>query len=120
VQALFVNRVVIPSIVASAVTVWGEDLLPRIALPPIRRLDVCKAFFGLFSQAWTAAALFPALPHATRFAMGAMKRSVRAALPAEPHAQAVAVAKGRLSGVFWLRHRLSPGNCAVASADGVG
>jgi len=35
-----VDRVVIPSIVGSAVTVWGEELLARIPLSPIRRVDV--------------------------------------------------------------------------------
>lgn len=75
-QAIFVDRVVIPSIVASAVTVWGEELLPRIPLPPIRRLDVFKAFFGLFCQVLTSAAWFPVLPGATRYAMGGLKRSV--------------------------------------------
>ncbi len=75
-QALFVDRVVIPSIVASAVTVWGEELLPRIPMPAIRRLDVFKAFHSLFSQALLSVAVFPLLPHATRYAMGSLKRSV--------------------------------------------
>jgi hypothetical protein len=75
-QALFVDRIVIPSIVASAVTVWGEELLAQIPLPPIRRFDVFKAFFGLFCQVLTSAALFPLLPGATKYAMGALKRSV--------------------------------------------
>jgi predicted nucleotidyltransferase len=75
-QALFVDRVVIPSIVASAVTVWGEELLGHIPLPPIRRFDVFKSFFGLFGQVLTSAALFPMLPGATKYAMGALKRSV--------------------------------------------
>ena len=75
-QALFVDRVVIPSIVASAVTVWGEELLPRIPMPAIRRLDVFKAFQALFSQALLSVAVFPLLPHATKYAMGSLKRSV--------------------------------------------
>lgn len=75
-QALLVDRVVIPSIVASAVTVWGEELLPRIPMPAIRRLDVFKAFHALFSQALLSVVVFPLLPHATKYAMGALKRSV--------------------------------------------
>jgi predicted nucleotidyltransferase len=75
-QAFFVDRVVIPGIIASAVTVWGEDLLPQIPFPPIRRLDVLKACFSLLCQALTAAALFPVLPGATRYAMAALKRSL--------------------------------------------
>jgi predicted nucleotidyltransferase len=75
-QALFVDRVVIPSIVGSAVTVWGEELLPHIPLWPIRRVDVWKAFHGLFSQVLLSVAVFPVLPNATKYAMGSLKRSV--------------------------------------------
>jgi predicted nucleotidyltransferase len=75
-QALFVDRVVIPSIVFSAVTVWGEELLGEIVLPPIRRLDVFKSFFALANQAWLAFAAFRVLPGATRLSMGALKKSV--------------------------------------------
>jgi hypothetical protein len=75
-QALFVDRIAVPSIVASAVTVWGEDLLPRVPLAPIRRFDVAKAFVGLFGQALFSTALYPLLPTATKYAMDAVKRSV--------------------------------------------
>jgi hypothetical protein len=75
-QALFVDRVVIPSIVGSAVTVWGEALLPHVPLSPIRRFDVLKAFHGLFAQALLSVAVFPALPDATKYAMSVLKRSV--------------------------------------------
>ena len=75
-QARFVDRVAIPSIVASGVTVWGEDLLAQVLLPPIRRLDVVKAFFGLFNQVLFSAFVYPALPGATKYAMDALKRSV--------------------------------------------
>lgn len=76
VQALFVDRVAIPSIVASGKTMWGEDLLPNVALLPIRRFDVAKAFFGLFSQVLFTATAYPLLPGATKYAMDALKRSV--------------------------------------------
>ncbi len=75
-QALFVDRAAIPSIVTSARTVWGEDLLPRVPLPPIRRIDVAKAFFGLFNHALFCVVAYPLLPGATRYAMDALKRSV--------------------------------------------
>jgi predicted nucleotidyltransferase len=75
-QAVFVDRVVVPSIVGSAVTVWGEDLLPHVPLSPVRRFDVFKALFGLAGQVLLCAAVFPALPAATKYAMGALKRSV--------------------------------------------
>jgi hypothetical protein len=75
-QAVFVDRVAVPSIVASGTTVCGEDLLPRVSLRPVRRLDVGKAFFGLFNQVLFSAAAWPLLPGATRYAMDALKRSV--------------------------------------------
>jgi predicted nucleotidyltransferase len=75
-QAVFVDRVVVPSIVGSGVTVWGEDLLPHVALSPIRRLDVLKALFGLSGQVMLCAVMFPALPGATKYAASVLKRSV--------------------------------------------
>jgi predicted nucleotidyltransferase len=75
-QAQFVDRGAIPSIVGSAVVVWGEELLGVVPLPPIRRLDIAKAFFGLFNQVLFSAAVYPLLPAATRYAMDALKRSV--------------------------------------------
>jgi predicted nucleotidyltransferase len=76
VQARFVDRVAIPSIVGSGVTVWGEDLLPQVPLPPIRRLDVAMAFFSFFNQLLFAAVAYPFTPGATKFAMEALKRSI--------------------------------------------
>jgi predicted nucleotidyltransferase len=75
-QAVFVDRVVIPSIFSSAVTVWGEDLLGQVEAPPIRRFDVFKAFFALACQVLLCVAVFPVLAGTTRYAMGALKRSV--------------------------------------------
>ena len=75
-QASFVDRVVVPSIVGSGVTVWGEDLLPYVPLAPIRRRDVFKALFGLSSQALLCIAAFPLLPSATKYAMSMLKHAV--------------------------------------------
>jgi hypothetical protein len=75
-QALFVDRVAIPSILAPGITIWGEHLLPHVPLPPIRRFDVAKAAFSLFNQALFAAVLYPFLPGATRYAMDTLKRSI--------------------------------------------
>ncbi|HWE53698.1 MAG TPA: nucleotidyltransferase domain-containing protein [Bryobacteraceae bacterium] len=75
-QAVFVDRIVIPGIVFSACTVWGEELRALIPLPQVRRLDVFKALFSLLNQALLFAELFPVLPNATRYAMGALKHSV--------------------------------------------
>jgi predicted nucleotidyltransferase len=75
-EAVFVDRIVLANIVASAVTVYGEDLLPSVPVPPIRRLDVFKALFGFVNQAMFVAAAYPVLPYATKHAMGALKRSL--------------------------------------------
>jgi predicted nucleotidyltransferase len=75
-QAFFVDRIVILGILSSAVTVWGEELLAHIPLLPIRRLDIFKAFFGIFCQVAASATLYPLLPGATRYAMAALKHSV--------------------------------------------
>jgi hypothetical protein len=75
-EAPFVDRIVFASIVASAVTVWGEDLLPRVQVPPVRRLDVFKALFGFSSRVLLSVMTFPVLPDATKYAMGVLKHSV--------------------------------------------
>jgi predicted nucleotidyltransferase len=75
VQARFVDRVAVPSIVGSSVTIWGEDLLTQIRLLPIRRLDVAKAFFSLFNQLLFAAFAYPFTAGATKYAMEVLKRS---------------------------------------------
>lgn len=72
----FVDRIVFASIVASAVTVWGEELLPRVVVPPVRRLDVFRALFGFANQVVLSAMAFPTLPDATKYAMGALKHSL--------------------------------------------
>jgi hypothetical protein len=75
-EAPLVDRIVFASIVGSAMTVWGEDLLPRVPVPSVRRLDVFKALFGFSSQVLLSAVTFPMLPDATKYAMGALKHSL--------------------------------------------
>ncbi|HEX3746880.1 MAG TPA: nucleotidyltransferase domain-containing protein [Bryobacteraceae bacterium] len=75
-QGRFVDRVAIPSIVGSGVTIWGEDLLPQVPLPPIRRLDVAKAFFSFFNMVLFTVTAYPLVPGATKYAMEALKRSI--------------------------------------------
>ncbi len=76
VQARFVDRVAIPSIVGSGITIWGEDLLAEVPLLPIRRLDVGKAFFSFFNQLLFTAFGYLFTRGATRYAMEALKRSI--------------------------------------------
>jgi len=75
-QAMFVDRVAVPSILASGVTIWGEHLLPHVPLPPIRRFDVAKAFFSLFNQVLFVVVAYPLLSNGTKQAMDALKRSI--------------------------------------------
>lgn len=76
VEPPFVDRIVFASIIASAVTVWGEDLLPRVPVPPVRHLDVFKALYAFSAQALLSAVLFPLLIDATKYAMGTLKHSL--------------------------------------------
>jgi predicted nucleotidyltransferase len=75
-QARFVDRGVMPSIVRSARTAWGEDLLGQIPLLPIRRIDVIIALFGFWNQLMLTIAMYPLVPASTRYAMATLKRSV--------------------------------------------
>jgi predicted nucleotidyltransferase len=72
----FVDRIVFASIIGSAVTVWGEDLLPQVPVPPVRRLDIFKAMFASTNQVVLSVMTFPVLPDATKYAMGALKHSL--------------------------------------------
>jgi len=76
VEELFVDRIVLASVIVSAKTFWGEELLPLVPLPPIRRLDVFKALFSLAGMILLSAVAFPVLSDATRYAMGALKHSL--------------------------------------------
>ena len=75
-EALFVDRIVFASIVGSAVTVWGENLIPQVPVPSVRRLDVFKALLSFSAQLVFCAVAFPALPDATKYAMGTLKHSL--------------------------------------------
>jgi predicted nucleotidyltransferase len=75
-EAPFVDRILFASIVASAVTVWGEDLLHQVRVPSVRRLDIFKALFAFSCQVILSVMTFPALPDATKYAMGALKHSL--------------------------------------------
>lgn len=76
IEAAFVDRIVFASIVTSAVTVWGEDLLPGVPIPPVRRVDVLKALNAFTNQIALSVAGYPVLDDATKYAMGTMKRSL--------------------------------------------
>ena len=76
VEAVCVDRILLASIVVSASTVWGEDLLPQVPLLPLRRLDVFKALFSFMNAIVMSAVGFLLLPDATKYAMGVLKHSL--------------------------------------------
>jgi len=75
-EAMFLERMFFASVIVSAKTVWGEDLLSSVPLPSIRQLDVFKAFFRLTGLVLFNAAAFFVLSDSTRYAMGALKHSL--------------------------------------------
>jgi predicted nucleotidyltransferase len=75
-EEMLVDRIVFVSVIVSAKTVWGEELLHLVPLPSLRRLDVFKALFGLAGLVLLSAAAFPVLSDATRYAMGALKHAL--------------------------------------------
>ena len=76
VENLFVDRIVLASVIVSAKTVSGEELLSLVPLPPLRRLDVFKSLFGLAGLVLLSVVAFPMLSNATRYGMGALKHSL--------------------------------------------
>jgi predicted nucleotidyltransferase len=75
-EAPFVDRITFAGIIASAATIVGEDLVPQVRVPRVRRLDVFKALFVFTCQLVLAIATFPVLPDATKYAMAALKHSL--------------------------------------------
>jgi predicted nucleotidyltransferase len=76
VEKLLVDRIVLASVIVSAKTVCGEELLSLIPLPSIRRLDVFKSLFGLAGVTLLSVVAFPILCDATRYGMSALKHSL--------------------------------------------
>jgi hypothetical protein len=75
-EEMFLERIFLASVIVSAKTVWGEDLLSLVPLPSLRHLDVFKALFRLTGLVLFSAVAFPVLSDATRYAMGALKHSL--------------------------------------------
>jgi hypothetical protein len=75
-EEVFLERMFFASVIVSAITIWGEDLLALVPLAPLRRLDVLKAFYRLTGMVMFSAAAYPLLPDATQYAMGALKHSL--------------------------------------------
>jgi predicted nucleotidyltransferase len=75
-ESLLIDRIVFANVVASSVTVWGDDLRPLVQPPHVRRLDVFKACFAFTNQVLLSLTAYVLLPDATRYAMGALKHSL--------------------------------------------
>ncbi|HWE84676.1 MAG TPA: nucleotidyltransferase domain-containing protein [Terracidiphilus sp.] len=75
-EAVFVERMFLASVMVSARTAWGEDLLSLVPIAPLRRLDVLKSLFRSTAFTLFCAAAFPALPDATKYAMSTLKHSL--------------------------------------------
>lgn len=65
-EAVFVDRILPASVIISAGTVCGEELLPHVRLLPVRRFDVFKSLFTFLSSIVMSAAAFLLLPDATK------------------------------------------------------
>jgi predicted nucleotidyltransferase len=75
-EEVFLERTFLASVIVSAKTVWGEDLLSLVPLSSLQHLDVFKALFRLTGLVLFSAAAFPVLSDATRYGMGALKHSL--------------------------------------------
>jgi predicted nucleotidyltransferase len=76
-EEMFLERMFLASVIVSARTVWGEDLLSLVPLPSLRRVDVFKSLFRSTAFILFCAAAFPLLSDATKYAMSTLKHSLQ-------------------------------------------
>jgi predicted nucleotidyltransferase len=76
VEQIFLERMFLASVIVSAMTVWGEDLLSLVPLPSLRRLDVFKSLFRSVAFILFCAYSFPVLSDATKYATSTLKHSL--------------------------------------------
>lgn len=70
------SRIIFANILASSVTVWGEDLRPRVQAPPVTRADVLKALTSLAPILLLAVLGLPFSRGATKYAMASLKKGL--------------------------------------------
>ena len=75
-QAVLVDGVVVPSMLASAITIWGEDILDDVRCQAIGRVDVAKSLFALSTASLFAASVYVIFPDVTKYAMDTLKRTI--------------------------------------------
>jgi hypothetical protein len=112
VEQIFLERMFLASVIVSAKTVWGEDLLSLVPLPSLRRLDVFKALFRSTAFILLCGVAFPVLSEATRYAMSTLKHSLHSCyfcyhLKTAPLNEEVAFFNARLAGDRTLRDLLN-------------
>ena len=105
VQALLIDRIVLATVLGSAVTFWGKDLLAGVDTPPIRRLDVLKASMSFFGVLLISATLYPVSPNSTKYAMGALKRSLHSYFAFVTDAPHPLKKKSAISGCVFARRK---------------
>jgi predicted nucleotidyltransferase len=106
-EKLVLERTFLASVIVSARTVWGEDLLSLVPLLPLRRFDVFKALFRMTGLVLLSAAALPVLPDATIYAMSVLKHSLHSCyfcyhLRTAPLDEEVAFFNSRLGGSWTL------------------
>ena len=67
------TRIAFASIVTSAETLWGEDLLSDARLPVLTRGHLAKNYIDFLLLNAGALVAFPVLPNATKYSMSALK-----------------------------------------------
>jgi len=72
------SRIIFANILASSMTVWGEDLGPRVQAPPVTRADVLKALASLAPILALAVLGLPFSRGATKYAMASLKKGLHA------------------------------------------
>jgi len=110
-EAVFLERMFLGSVIVSARTVDGEDLLGLVPLPSLRRLDVFKSLFRSTGFILFCAAAYPLLREATRYAMSTLKHSLHSCyfcyhIGTAPLNDEVAFFSARLGGDWTLRDLL--------------
>ena len=111
-EQMFLERMFLASVIVSAKTVCGEDLLSLVPLSSLRRLDVFKSLFRSTAFILFCAAAFPVLPDATKYAMSTLKHSLHSCyfcydMKAVSLNNKVAFFNGRLSGDRTLKDLLT-------------
>ena len=70
---ILTTSVAFASIVTSARTIWGEDLLPDVSLPLLTKGHLAKNCRGFLMLNAGALLAYPVIPNATKYSMSALK-----------------------------------------------